>query len=759
MRYALAPAGATFAALVEYVLLPDPSIAPFVFFYFSVALVAWAAGRGPGLLTVLLSAVMGNWLYLEPFRELTLSGPALTATLLFGVGAGAVALICAQFRDALLEAQRTAAQLRHQAALLQLSTDAARESEARFRTLADNIAQIAWMLDEKGDAVWFNERWYQYTGVPLEDARGQRSQRLVHPDHVEHVVATFQRSSAMREPWEDTFPLLGKDGTYRWFLSRAVPIRDEQGKVVRWFGTNTDVTEQRNAEEALRESEEQLRLAKDAARMGSWGWNIVTGEWVWSDRCKELFNLRPDTVMTYDVFLEAVHAEDRERVDRAVKDALAARTEFDVEMRIPWLDGPVHWVASKGRAFYDAAGEPVRAAGMALDITERKRAEEALRIANERFKEADQRKNEFLGVLSHELRNPLSPIQNSLYIAGRAAPGSEKARRALAVIDRQVHQLTRIVDDLLDVTRIARGKVRLQRERVELQALASQTAEDYRILFEKNGLELEVMPTDEPLFVNADPIRLTQIIGNLLHNAAKFTPRGSRTTLSTRRADERFAELSVQDRGDGIAPDVLANLFEPFVQAEKTLERSAGGLGLGLALVKGLVELHGGSVSAHSAGPGRGATFVLRIPVDEREAPRLSLVAGPTAPSSVRRVLVVEDNIDAAETLKEALELNGHAVELAYTGSEGIQMARAFKPDVVLCDIGLPGMNGFEVARVMRADPDLRSATLIALSGYALPEDVDKAKAAGFDLHLAKPPDLFALERSIAEARAKAETA
>jgi CheY-like chemotaxis protein len=258
--------------------------------------------------------------------------------------------------------------------------------------------------------------------------------------------------------------------------------------------------------------------------------------------------------------------------------------------------------------------------------------------------------------------------------------------------------------------------------------------------------------------VSADPTRLTQIVGNLLHNAVKFTPPGSRTTLSTRRGDERTAEIVVEDTGHGIAPDVLAQLFQPFVQAEKTLERSAGGLGLGLALVRGLAELHGGSVTAESPGPGRGARFVVRIPLERRKAPRLSLVQGPSGAAHARRVLVIEDNVDAAETLKEALELSEHEVDLAFTGPEGIAKARALKPDVVLCDIGLPGLNGFEVARTLRADPGLEGTTLVALSGYALPEDVDQAKAAGFDLHVAKPPDLTVLERSIAEARAARQT-
>ena len=323
---------------------------------------------------------------------------------------------------------------------------------------------------------------------------------------------------------------------------------------------------------------------------------------------------QPDTIMTYEVFLNVIHPGDREQVDRAVKDALASRTAYDVEIRVPWSDGTVHWVAAKGRGVYDAAGQPVRMAGMALDITQRKRDEEALRVSNVRLQEADRRKNEFIGVLSHELRTRSRRRVTASTSPDEPRPAASSTRRALAVIDRQVHQLTRLIDDLLDVTRIARGKVRLKREKVDLQALVRQVAEDHKAMFEKNGLELEVLLADEPLSVNADPARLTQIIGNLLQNAAKFTPRASRTTLSVRRADDLYAQVSVRDTGPGIAPEVLANLFEPFVQAEKTLERSAGGLGLGLALVKGLAELHGGSVAAHSEGPGHGVTFVVRLP-------------------------------------------------------------------------------------------------------------------------------------------------
>jgi CheY-like chemotaxis protein len=378
----------------------------------------------------------------------------------------------------------------------------------------------------------------------------------------------------------------------------------------------------------------------------------------------------------------------------------------------------------------------------------------------EALREADRRKNEFLQMLSHELRNPLAPIRNSLYILDKAAPGGEQARRALAVIDRQVQHTTRLVDDLLDVTRITRGKIRLQREPLDLCALARRTLEDHREQFAKNGVDLELVAPPEELVVDADPTRLAQVIGNLLNNAVKFTPRGGRTTLTVSAAGGGvLAELEVRDTGAGLSSEVIPQLFEPFMQVEKTLDRSAGGLGLGLALVKGLVELHGGGVHVESEGIGKGTSFIVRLPLTMRRARRLTAVRTRHATGVTRRVLLIEDNIDSAETMKEALELSDHLVEIALTGPDGVAKARAGTPDVIICDIGLPGIDGFQVAKAIRAIARLDHVRLVALSGYAQPEDIERAKQAGFDLHLAKPPDLDALERAILEAGPMADSA
>ena len=382
------------------------------------------------------------------------------------------------------------------------------------------------------------------------------------------------------------------------------------------------------------------------------------------------------------------------------------------------------------------------------ETTQRKRTEQELRVANERLREADQRKNEFLAMLSHELRNPLAPIRNSLYVLDRAERGSEQAQRAQATIDRQTAHLTRLVDDLLDITRISKGKIQLRKQLVNLGDLVRRTVEDHRSLFADDGVGLEVALPDAALWVDGDATRLTQVLGNLLHNAVKFSDRRDHASVTVVR-EQDTAVVRVRDTGIGLSQELLPRVFEPFTQAETTLDRARGGLGLGLALVKGLVELHGGSVEVESAGPGQGAEFTVRLPIREVATDRAvarSAIRAPTA----RRVLVIEDNIDAAESLREVLEFGGHVVEIANSGRDGIERSLTFRPDMILCDIGLPGMDGYEVARRLRADKTLASTYLVALTGYALPEDLARAKEAGFDEHIAKPASLERIEEVLA---------
>lgn len=385
---------------------------------------------------------------------------------------------------------------------------------------------------------------------------------------------------------------------------------------------------------------------------------------------------------------------------------------------------------------------------------------EELRRHVAQLAEADAHKNQFLGVLAHELRNPMTPIANSVYILKNAEPGSDSAARARAVIERQVTHLVRLIDDLLDVTRISEGKIQVQRQPLDLVEIAGACVEDLSAAFAERGIDVVADLPDEPVEVNGDRTRLSQVLGNLLNNSIKFSAEG-RVTLQLRVDHKnREAVLRVRDDGIGMEPSLLPKLFQPFSQGATGLARVNGGLGLGLALVRALVTLHDGEVAAHSDGPGRGAEFTVRLPLatEPSGAPRRQEREPARArkrSSQALRVLIVEDNVDAATTLREALELEGYQVATASSGPEGLQAVGAFNPDVVLCDVGLPGLDGYEVARRLRADPAARSVVLIALTGYASAADKERARSAGFDLHLAKPlsvadfvESLSALERS-----------
>jgi signal transduction histidine kinase len=374
-----------------------------------------------------------------------------------------------------------------------------------------------------------------------------------------------------------------------------------------------------------------------------------------------------------------------------------------------------------------------------------------LREANAQLLEADRRKDEFLATLSHELRNPLAPIKNCLYILERAEPGGDQAKRARSVIERQVNHLSRLVDDLVDVARIAQGQILLRMERLELVQLVRRAVEDHRSLFSRAGIELAVHCAPGEVWLNGDWTRLTQVVGNLLQNAAKFTPPGGSVIVAVAPGDGARAAMRVRDTGSGIDPKILPRLFRPFSQAEATLDRRHGGLGLGLALVKNLVEMHGGTVSAASEGLGRGAEFTVELPVERPGIGRRHTTDPRPGDGPARRVLVIEDNVDAAVSLQEVLQLAGHIVEVARDGAEGLERARALRPQVIFCDIGLPILDGYDIARAIRADPALAGARLIALTGYANLEDVEKSKAAGFDRHLAKPPRIGQLLQAMEE--------
>jgi CheY-like chemotaxis protein/two-component sensor histidine kinase len=375
------------------------------------------------------------------------------------------------------------------------------------------------------------------------------------------------------------------------------------------------------------------------------------------------------------------------------------------------------------------------------------------------LRDADRRKDEFLATLAHELRNPLAPIRNALQILKMPRVDAELIEQTRDMMERQVHHLVRLVDDLLDVSRVMRGKITLRREPVELSAIIARAVETAQPLIEIQRHALEISIPKESLPLDADPVRLTQVVGNLLTNAAKYTDSKGRIWLTVNRDGEQ-AVLTIRDTGIGIAPDMLSHVFELFVQADQASSKAQGGLGIGLTLVKNLVEMHGGSVAASSRGPGTGSEFTVRLPLMSRKpvTPEFKPVQAPVSPISGHRLLVVDDNRDAAISLSMLLRLQGHEVRVAHNGPTALEVAKAFQPHVIFLDIGMPGMDGYEVARTVRKTPGIEKTVLAALTGWGQQEDRVRTADAGFNHHLVKPPDPKLIEKLLNDLKAAKPT-
>jgi PAS domain S-box-containing protein len=506
-------------------------------------------------------------------------------------------------------------------------------------------------------------------------------------------------------------------------------------------GIARDISERKLAEESLRVSRERLDLVVQSIGLGLWYCDLPLDRLVWNDRCKEHFWVPADAEVTINTFFERLHPDDRERTRQAIERSIQTGAPFDIDYRTVAPDGRERWIRAIGRCFFDAQGQPRRFDGVTVDTTERKRIEESLR-------EADRRKDEFLALLSHELRNPLTAVRNAVRLLDFVSVSDPTFQETRAVLDRQTQLLAGLVDDLLDVFRITHQKIVLAMEPLDLSELVRVTIGDLQSALANHGLTVVHQLPEIAVWVQGDRIRLAQVLMNLLNNAAKFTNAGGRITVRlVVDLPRQRAVVKVQDSGIGIDPKDLPRIFDTFTQGARELARDRGGLGLGLALVKGLVEMHRGEVSATSAGIGKGAELsfwlALSAPPDkkeQRERPIRSV-------SRRLRILLVEDNLDTVRTLAVLLRRYGHEVEVAHTGVEGVHKAVAWKPGVVLCDLGLPEMDGYQVAHHLRSRPDTADIRLIAVSGYGLEEDRRRSEEAGFDLHLTKPVDPLDLQR------------
>ena len=785
-----------------------------------------------------------------------------------------------------------------------------RESEERLQAILDNVLSLVYLKDRHGRYFMVNRHFLDTVGVPREEILGKTDHDIFAATFADIAAgndrAAWKAGRAMR--FEEVIEHF--DGR-RIYISIKFPLRDASGVPYALCGVSTDITQLRHAEQVLRDSEERLRLALQAGGMGTWEWDITADRVLWSPALEAIHGLAPGTFAgDFDAFKRDICPEDLESVLDAIRRTLESGEDHKVEYRLLWPDGTVRWVEGRGKLFRDPLRKPLRMVGVCMDVTERKRAEQALRfmaqastalaglvdyqsalqrvaflavpafadwcaidmvdaegglrrlavahvdpakaelahelhrryppdaaakvgtwnivrtghsellteipesvllaqtrgaehlrilrelglksymgvplmargtvigvltfvssesgrrydmndlvvaedLANRaaiaiessrlygELKESDRRKDEFLATLAHELRNPLAPLRNALNVIELAGQDAQVVQQSCGMMQRQLRQMVRLVDDLLDLARINTGKIALTEEQVELGAIIKSALETSRPLMDERGHTLSVELPAAPVWLHADAIRLAQVFFNLINNACKYTEPGGHIAISAEpRGDE--VVVKIKDDGVGIAPEMLPRIFNMFAQVSDPLVRTQAGLGIGLSLARRLIELHGGSIEAHSAGCGLGSEFTVRLPV---HASPLGHVAGGDEDGAAhvdavapgKRILVVDDNVDAADSLAMLLRMLDHDVSVAYDGFQALEAVAAYRPSIMFLDIGLPRLDGYEVARRIRAAPQGERIRLIALTGWGQEVDRRRSQDAGFDHHLTKP--------------------
>ncbi len=609
-----------------------------------------------------------------------------------------------------------------------------------------------------------NETLAQINGVAVEDTLGRTVEELL-PGVIDGVraiandVLRTKGPAPSRELHGET-PL--RPGVPRVWREHWFPVFDANGDVDAFGVLVEEVTEQRAAEQerealisALKASDERLRMSLDAAYLIAFTWDVAKDE---IHRLHSTSDAMPQTSPNAPVRLadarERVHPDDRELFDHKIRRALADPSGvYESEFRIVEPNDHVRWVHERGSVTRDASGAPILLSGLSQDVSARKCAEEALLQAN-------RRKDEFLATLAHELRNPLAPIRSAAEVLRLLEREDPRLLRAAAIIDRQVTQMVRLVDDLLDVNRITRGEIALHRETIDIARVVHAAVETSRPLLEASRHDLQLSLPFTTLLAHADAARLAQALSNVLNNAARYTPPGGRIELTVAREDGRIM-ITVRDNGAGIPTDRLEDVFDMFTRVTPT--DSIGGLGIGLALVRRIVQMHEGEVRALSAGPGTGTTvelwLPLHVPAVVEPIGRINAGMRVQTDETTLRILIVDDNVDSATSQATMLELKHHVVCVVHDADAALDVVHVFEPDVALLDIGLPGMNGYQLAERLRQDAGLTDTVLVAQTGWGQPADRARALEAGFDAHLTKPVDWMALQRvltsSTAEKRAQ----
>ncbi len=627
-----------------------------------------------------------------------------------------------------------------------LADEALRESEARFRSALHAGRMGSWETDHTTKSRVWSEEGMALFGLTLPGGRGQvggsedEYAHSLHPDD-RHLVQRFRELADRVDSFPADYRIVRPDGTTLWLSGRGMVVaREPDGRAKRLISIMADATDRMQAEQRLRIERERLILALSAGQMGAYELNMSDNVLWWSPQTYAIFGVDEESFIPSAESVSAlIHPDDREDFLRGRAQAIAERRPFVHELRIHRGDGAMSWIAHRGQAEYDAQGEPLRNFGIVMDITERKQLEQSMR-------DTDREKDNFIATLAHELRNPLAPVRNAIGVLKRTAAPDPTVAWCYDVIDRQTSRMTHLLDDLLDVSRVSRNQLQLRRQTLHLSTAIEHAVELAQPLIDAGGHAFKLELPAQPLVLEGDLTRLAQVFSNILINAAKYTPSKGEITLRAERHGDQ-AVVKVTDTGIGIAEEDLAKIFEMFGQVASALSRAQGGQGIGLSLAKGLVELHGGTIRARSGGAGRGSEFEVRLPLARPTAPIDSTPVadrkGPAAHSY--RVLIADDLPDMTESLAMLLKAMGHGVDVAHGGKQALQLAQAIRPDVVLLDLGMPEMNGYEVCRQIRAAAWGRGMTLIALTGWGQPEERRLTHEAGFDHHLTKPVDPIAL--------------